>query len=390
MKNRPSAIYLDHHATTPTDPRVVDAMLPYFTERFGNPHSSDHAFGWEAADAVEEARAQIARLIGGKAKDLIFTSGATEANNLAIKGAARARRKSEGALRVVTAATEHACVLESARALEREGFELVILPVDGDGLVDLDALAGAVDGRTAIVSVMLANNEIGTIQPLEKISAICREHSVPLHTDAAQAAGKITVDVRELGVDLMSLSAHKMYGPKGIGALYIRNRAKAGLEPLFDGGGQEKGIRSGTLAPPLCVGFGKAAELAMNGLADEACRVASLRDRMIGMLREGIEGASFNGHPEYHLPNNISINIDGMEASELLASLDTVAVSTGSACSSGGHGFSHVLRATGHDPAKVSTTLRIGLGRFTTPEEIEVASKAIVDAVGRLRARTSP
>ncbi len=369
-KTRP--IYLDYHATTPTDPRVVDAMLPWFTERFGNPHSADHAHGWEADEAVSEARSHIADLIGGRAKDVIFTSGATESNNIAVKGAARKRREADGRTGVVTVVTEHKCVLESARRLEREGFDVTFLPVDADGLIDLDALKKAVSENTALVSVMIANNEIGTIQKMQDIAGIAHDAGAWLHTDAAQALGKIELDVKTMGIDLMSLSGHKVYGPKGVGALYLNSRSVS-VEPLFDGGGQEKGIRSGTVAPALCVGFGKACELASREWRTEAERLTGLRTRLLERIQAAAPGVTVNGEGAPRLPGNLSVTFPGIDTEELIAALPGLSVSAGSACTSGSRAGSHVLQAIGHDPAAREATLRFGLGRFTTEEEIETA-----------------
>ncbi|MBP5857022.1 cysteine desulfurase [Marivibrio halodurans] len=381
-------IYLDYQATTPTDPRVVDAMLPWFTKDFGNPHSAEHKFGWDAAEAVDRAREAIAAEIGAKGREITFTSGATESNNLAIKGVVRHRREAEGRDRLVTVASEHKCVLESAARLEREGVEVVRLPIGADGLVDPEALDAVLDERVALVSVMAVNNEIGVIQPLAEIAA--RAHAVGawVHTDAAQAFGKIPLDVEAMGIDLMSLSGHKIYGPKGIGALYLRRRKpKVALDPLMDGGGQERGVRSGTVPTPLVVGFGKAAAIATAERAAEAGRLLPLRDRLLARLEAGIEGLSLNGAREARIAGNLNVTIPGLEGQELMAALDGLAVSSGSACSSGAPGASHVLQALGLDPSKVAASIRLGLGRFTTEEEVESAAEQMVAAVKRLRER---
>ncbi|MEQ9487721.1 MAG: cysteine desulfurase family protein [Alphaproteobacteria bacterium] len=377
-KTRP--IYLDYHATTPTDPRVVDAMLPWFTERFGNPHSADHAYGWEADDAVSEAREQIAALVGGRAKDVVFTSGATESNNIAVKGAARKRKETEGRTGVVTVVTEHKCVLESARRLEKEGFDVTFLPVDSDGLVDLDDLGKAVSDNTALVSVMIANNEIGTLQKIQDIAGIAHDAGAWLHTDAAQALGKIDLNVKATGIDLMSLSGHKVYGPKGVGALYLNSR-KVSVEPLFDGGGQEKGIRPGTVPPALCVGFGKACELAAREMSSEAERLSGLRERLLDHIRSAAPDIAVNGDGAPRLPGNLSVTFPGIDTEELIAALPGLSVSAGSACSSGSKAASHVLQAIGHDPAAREATLRFGLGRFTTEEEIDAAGDQLAKAL---------
>ncbi|MCR9218707.1 MAG: cysteine desulfurase [Alphaproteobacteria bacterium] len=387
--NRPAQpIYLDYQATTPTDPRVVDAMTPWFFERFGNPHSAEHKYGWDAAEAVDAAREAVAAEIGAKGREILFTSGATESNNLAIKGVGRWRREAEGRDRIVTVASEHKCVLESAARLEREGFEVVRLGIGRDGLIDPDALEAALDERTALVSIMAVNNEIGVIQPLAEISKRARAVGAWLHTDAAQAFGKIPLDVEALGIDLMSVSGHKIYGPKGVGALYIRRRRpKVQLEPLMDGGGQEKGLRAGTLPTPLCVGLGKAAEIARRERDAEAARLTALRDRLLARLEAEIDGLFLNGSRAQRIPGNLNVTIPGLEGQELLAALDGLSVSSGSACSSGAPGASHVLQALGLEAGKVAASVRLGLGRFTTEEEVEVAADRLVAAVNRLRAR---
>jgi cysteine desulfurase len=386
MKNaRPRPTYLDYQATTPVDPRVVEAMLPWLTEHFGNPHSANHALGWEAAEAVEQARAQVAALLGAEPRELLFTSGATEANNLAIKGAVRFRRQHEGRDGVVTLASEHKCVLESVKALEREGARATILPLRGDGLVDLAALAAALDERTALVSVMAVNNEIGVIQPLAEIAALAHAKGAWLHSDAAQAAGKMPLEVRALDLDLVSLSAHKLYGPKGIGALFVRRRPRVRLEPLFDGGGQERGLRSGTLAPFLCVGFGTAAALARAEMAAESDRLWILHRRLKQRLAEAIPGAVFNGDPERRIPGNLNLAIPGLDAQALLRALPELALSTGSACTSAEVEPSYVLRALGLPDDLAAGAIRIGLGRMTTVAEVDLAAERIAAAAGRLR-----
>lgn len=385
--NRPTRpIYLDYHATTPCDPRVVDRMMPYFSTVFGNPHSADHRHGWEAEEAVEVARTQIADLIGAKGREIIFTSGATESNNLAIKGAAHWRREKEGRNKVVTVASEHKCVLESAARLGREGFDVSILPVRENGLLDLDVLRNAMDEQVAVVSIMAANNEIGTLQPLTEIGEVVHSVGAWFHTDAAQAFGKIPMNVNTQGIDLASISGHKIYGPKGIGALYVRGRKpKISLSPLMDGGGQERGLRSGTLPPMLCVGLGAAAELAAEEMKDEAKRLATLRDLLWERLRTAVPKISLNGDWEHRLPGNLSVTVPGVEGSELLASLDGLSISAGSACSSGAQAGSHVLQALGQDPGKVAAGLRIGLGRFTTKEEVLAAADMLEVALTRTR-----
>jgi len=387
IARRPNAapVYLDNHATTPCDPRVVAAMLPWFSEKFGNPHSLTHAYGREAEHAVEQARAQLADLIGADPRELIFTSGATEANNMAVKGAARFHRQF-GKDGVVTLATEHKCVLESAKALERDGFRVTILPVGRDGLADLDALARAIDDKTAIVSVMAAHNEIGVIQPIKEIAALAHAKGVLFHTDAAQAVGKIALDVSDLGVDLMSISGHKFYGPKGIGALYLRRRPRARIEPLFDGGGQERGMRSGTLPVPLIVGFGQTAALAKVEMAGEAQRLLALRARLLNGLRGKVPDLVLNGDAERRLPGNLNLSFPGLKAIDLIAACPGLALSTGSACTAAEVELSYVLRALGLGDALAAASLRIGLGRFTTATEVDFAVDTLAAAVLRLRA----
>jgi cysteine desulfurase len=379
MKNA-RRVYLDYQATTPTDPRVVEAMLPWFTEKFGNPHSTAHEFGREAAAVVETAREEVAALIGADAREIVFTSGATESNNIAVKGAARFRNRHEGRSRVVTLVTEHKCVLESARALEAEGLEVTWLPVRADGLVDLALLDETIDERTALVSVMAAHNEIGVLQPLAEIAALAHAKGAWFHTDAAQAAGKIPLDVGSLGIDLLSISGHKLYGPKGIGALYIRRRPRVRLEPLFDGGGQERGFRSGTLPTPLVVGLGRACALAAAEMEEEGTRLASLRNALLTSLRDRLSGVTINGTMAARLPLNLNISIPGVEATDLVAACEGVAVSTGSACTSAEVEPSYVLRALGLSDAAARSSIRIGLGRFTTAAEVEYAADALVAA----------
>ncbi len=384
---RPPGIYLDNQATTPTDPRVVEAMLPFFTERFGNPHSSAHAFGWDAEEAVEQARGQLASLIGAEPREVIFTSGATESNNLAIKGAARFHRQRRP--HVVTLASEHKCVLESVRALEREGHRVDILPVLPDGLVDLDVLADAVTEETAVVSVMAVNNEIGVIQPLAEIAAICREKGAYFHCDAAQAVGKIALDVVALGIDLMSISGHKFYGPKGIGALYVRRRPRVRLEPLIDGGGQERGLRSGTLATPLCVGFGRAAEIAGAEMAGETARISALKTRLLEGITGRLSGVALNGHAERRVAGNLNLAFEGIDAEALMRALPRLAVSSGSACTSAAVEPSYVLQALGLPDERARGSIRLAVGRFNTEAEIDQAVEELAAAVAKLRAEGS-
>jgi cysteine desulfurase len=377
-------IYLDYQATTPVDERVLAAMLPWFTEKFGNPHSRDHRHGWQAEEAVEEARRQVADLIGATAKEIVLTSGATESNNLAIKGAARAA--GEGRRHVVTCETEHKCVLESCRRLEREGFEVTYLPVGGDGLVDLDGLAASLSERTALVSIMAVNNEIGVIQPIAEIGRLCREHGAKFHTDAAQAAGKIPLDVKAMNIDLLSISGHKVYGPKGIGALYVRRRPKVPIEPLMDGGGQERGLRSGTVPAPLAVGLGVACAVAAGEMAGEAERLTRLRDRFLARLRHAVPDVHLHGDLVRRIPGNLNFSFPDIEGQDLMMRLTGISVSTGSACSSAAVGPSHVLSALGLDARFLHNALRVGFGRFTTEEEVDRAADMIAAAVQSQRA----
>ena len=375
------AIYLDYQATTPTDPRVVEAMMPYLVQRFGNPHSGSHGFGKEAADAVERAREQVAALIGAEAREIVFTSGATEANNLAIKGAARFLKPRRH--RLVTVATEHKCVLESCRALVAEGCELVVLPVERDGLVDPDRLRAVIDERTALVSVMAVNNEIGVVQDLAAIGAIARGAGALFHTDAAQAFGKIPLDVAGRRIDLMSISGHKVYGPKGIGALYVRRRPRVRLEPLFSGGGQERGLRSGTLAPALIVALGEAAEIAGREMTAEAARLADLAALFLERLGPGV---AVHGDRRARIPGNLNIGFAGVPALDLMAAVPELALSVGSACTSAEVEPSYVLSALGLDAAAAGAALRIGFGRFTTEAELLRAADRLRLAVAGLRA----
>ncbi|MEQ8387586.1 MAG: IscS subfamily cysteine desulfurase [Alphaproteobacteria bacterium] len=381
-------IYLDYQATTPMDPRALDRMLPYFLERFGNPHSVTHAHGWEAEEAVEIAREQIAHVIGADPKEIVFTSGATEANNLAIKGAARFYRRERP--HIVTCVAEHKCVLESCRAMEAEGFELTCVPTLNNGIVDLAALRDAVSARTCLVSIMAVNNEIGVIQPLAEIGEICQSAGALFHTDAAQGFGKIPLDVRAMNIALMSISAHKAYGPKGVGALYVRRRPRVRLIPLMSGGGQERGLRSGTVPAPLCVGFGWAAEIAEKEMADEALRLTALRDRFLARLRARVPDMVLNGDRERRIPGNLSLGFPGVNGDRLIAGLKGISVSSGSACSSASIEPSYVLAALGVPADLAQSALRIGLGRFTTAEEVDRAADEIAAVVEELRADATP
>lgn len=359
-------IYMDHHSTTPVDPRVLEAMLPYFTEHFGNAASRNHPFGWKAAKAVEEAREQVAALIGARFRDLVFTSGATESNNLAIKGAAA--KAGESRRHVVTVATEHRAVLDSCRALERDGFAVTYLGVRTDGLLDLGELDEAVTERTLLVSVMAANNEIGVVQPLNEIGRIAKARGALFHCDAVQAAGMIPIDVNDAGIDLASLSAHKIYGPKGVGVLYVGKRV--GLEPLIDGGGHERGFRSGTLNVPGIVGFGVAADLCRRAFPEEPERLRALRNR----LWEGLKSdrVHLNGSMDRRLPQNLNVRVDGVRGESLLKALaGDVALSSGAACATASAEPSHVLKAIGLSDDQARASLRFGLGRFNTDAEVD-------------------
>jgi cysteine desulfurase len=382
------SVYLDFHATTPVDPRVLDAMLPYFTEKFGNPASRQHAYGWEAHEAIDRARNQVAALINASAAEIVFTSGATESNNLAIKGIVQARK--DAGNHVVTVATEHKSVLDSVKCLQDDGFATTILGVDGNGFVDLDELRRAVTDRTVLVSVMSANNEIGVIQPLTDIAAIVHERGALLHTDAAQAAGKIPLDVQVMGIDLLSLTGHKYYGPKGAGALFVkRQRPKVTLSCMIHGGGHENGLRSGTLNVPGIVGLGAAAEICRLEMKDEATRLSTMRDRLLAGLRRNLDGVRLNGPEGRRLPHNLHVSFDDVEGEALLMALGDLAVSTGSACSSGSQAPSHVLQAIGAVGDRAGASVRFGLGRTTTDAHIDYAIERVTTVVNSLRARAT-
>lgn len=384
MRHRP--IYLDAHATTPVDPRVLEAMLPYFTEQFGNPASIGHAYGWEAEAAVQHARERLAAAIQSDPQEIIFTSGATEANNLAIKGIAEAYCNKGRHL--ITIATEHRAVLDPYLYLQSLGFEVTILPVDATGLLRLDQLEQAIRPDTILVSVMAANNEIGVIQPLAQIGAICRQKNVFFHSDAAQAIGKIPLDVATMQIDLMSLTAHKVYGPKGIGALYVRRKnPRVQLAAQLHGGGQERGMRSGTLYTPQIVGFAQAVELSLTDQA-AADRIITLRDRLWDQL-QAIDGIVLNGHPTQRLSHNLNVSLEGIDGQALLLGLQpTLAISSGSACSTAKPQPSHVLSALGRSPALAAASLRFGISRFNTVAEIDRAAETVIATVQALRTQT--
>ena len=376
-------IYLDHHATTPVDARVLETMLPFFTERFGNAASKQHRFGWDANDAVERARKQVASLIGAGSKDVVFTSGATEANNLAIKGAAESRRADGNQL--VTVVTEHKAVLDPLKRLESEGWRVTVVPVKSSGLVDLAELEAAITSRTTLVSVMAANNEIGVLQPIKEAAALAHAKGAWFHTDAVQAVGKVPFDVDALDVDLVSITAHKMYGPKGVGALYVRRKGRpVSIAAQVDGGGHERGMRSGTLNVPGIAGFGRAAEIAQAEMSSEAARVTGLRDRLLEALRAKTDGMTVNGTLEARLPGNLNVSFAGIDGEALLVSLDDIAVSSGAACSAAEP--SHVLVALGLSKDRALASLRFGIGRTTTEAEVDFAARQVSDVVTRLRA----
>ncbi len=377
-------VYLDHHATTPLDPRVLEAMLPYFGPKFGNAASRTHRLGWEAEKAVELARQQTAAVIGAEPREIVFTSGATESNNLALKGAIEACRGRGN--HIVTVATEHRSVLDPVQHLERSGAVATYLPTLGNGLVDLERLREAIRPETVLVSVMFANNEIGVLQPVSEIGAICREYGVSFHCDAAQALGKVPIQVIDQNIDLMSLTAHKIYGPKGIGALYIRrSAAQPPIVAQIDGGGHEFGYRSGTLNVPAIAGFGAACRICGSEMVAEALRVGSLRDRLQTKLERELEGVMVNGAPAHRLAGNLNVSFASVDAAALLMSLPDVALSTGSACSSARAEPSHVLRALGLSPEAARGSVRFGLGRTTTEEEVDFAARRVIESVKKLR-----
>jgi cysteine desulfurase len=376
-------IYMDYHSTTPVDPRVLDAMLPYFKEDFGNAASRSHVFGWRADEAVEKARDQIGGLIGASGKEIVFTSGATESDNLAIKGAAEFYREKGNHL--VTLKTEHKAVLDTMKRLERAGFEVTYLGVKKDGLVDLAELEAALTPKTILLSVMLANNEIGVVQPLVEIGALCRKKGVLFHTDAVQGVGKIPFDVNQMNVDLASLTAHKIYGPKGVGALYVRRKPRIRLTAQMDGGGHERGMRSGTLNVPLIVGFGKAAEICQAEMESEGKRVGALRDRLEAKLMRSLELTEINGSIAHRLPGNLNISFAYVEGEAMMMAIKDVAVSSGSACTSASLEPSYVLRALGVEEELAHSSIRFGLGRFTTEAEVDYVADLVVQKVNKLR-----
>jgi cysteine desulfurase len=379
----PEFVYLDYQATTPCDPRVLEKMLPYFCEKFGNPHSRNHGYGWSAEEACEEARHQVATLIGADPREVVFTSGATESNNLALKGV----MKFYGDQRqhVVTCLTEHKCVLDTCRYLEQEGFQVTYVPVQKNGLIDLEALKAAIKDTTALVSIMAVNNEIGVIQPLREIGQICREKGVFFHTDAAQAVGKIPIDVNDMNIDLMSISGHKIYGPKGVGALYVRRKPRVRIIAQINGGGQERGMRSGTLSPALCVGLGAACAIAREEMGQENQKYSVLWHKMYQRLSTQLPDVYLNGDPVQRFYGNLNVSFAYVEGEGLLGALKDLALSSGSACTSASLEPSYVLRALGVSEELAHTSLRIGFGRFTTEAEVDYATERIIQAVNRLR-----
>jgi cysteine desulfurase len=377
-------IYLDNHATTPVDPRVLEAMLPYYSTEFGNAASRSHVFGWKAEEAVERARGEVAALIGAGPKEIVFTSGATESDNLALKGAAEFYRDKGDHL--ITVQTEHKAVLDACKRLERQGARVTYLPVDRDGLVTAAQVAAAIEDRTILVSVMTANNEIGVIQPIAEIGRVCRERGVLFHTDAVQAVGKVPFDVEAMCVDLASLSAHKVYGPKGVGALYVRrSRPRVRIAPIIDGGGHERGMRSGTLNVPAIVGFGEACAIAEREMQDESARVGRLRDRLLAGVRARVDGVVVNGGMEHRLPGNLNLSFEHMDGEALLRALSPIAVSSGSTCTAAAMEPSYVLKALGVSDDLAYASVRFGLGRFNTEEEVDLAVELVAREVPRLR-----
>lgn len=376
-------LYLDYQATTPTDPRVVEAMLPYFTEKFGNPHSRSHAYAWEAEEAVELARQQVANLIGADPKEIIFTSGATESNNLALQGIAKFY--GEKKKHIITVVTEHKCIIDTCRHLELAGYQVTYLPVEPNGIIDLNKLKEAITDQTMLVSVMAVNNEIGVIQPLKEIGQICRERGVFFHSDIAQGFGKIPIDVNEMNIDLASISGHKIYGPKGIGALFIRRKPRVRLAPIFNGGGQERGFRSGTLPTPLVVGLGKAAEIAAKEMDKDLQHVTKLFDRLVDKIQNSAAEVYLNGDRKQRYYGNVNLSFAYIEGESMILAIKDLAVSSGSACTSASLEPSYVLRALGLEDELAHTSIRFGFGRFTTEAEVDYAAELIISKINKLR-----
>ena len=377
-------IYMDNHATTPVDPRVLEEMLPYFTGKFGNAASRNHSFGWAGEEAVETARERIAKLIGATTKEIVFTSGATESDNLAIKGVAEMYR--EKGNHIITAVTEHKAVLDTCKRLEKYGYRVTYLPVQKDGLVDLDDLKRAIDDKTILVTIMAANNEIGVLQPIAEIGKLCHEKGVIFHTDATQAVGKVPIDVAKQNLDLVSISAHKMYGPKGVGALYVRRKSpRVQLSPIIDGGGHERGMRSGTLNVPGIAGLGKACAICDEEMPQESRRLAGLRDRLRDKIMSGLDEVYINGTMEHRLPQNLNISFAYVEGESLLMGINDIAVSSGSACTSATLEPSYVLKALGTGDDLAHSSIRFGLGRFNTDAEVDYVADRVIETVSRLR-----
>jgi cysteine desulfurase len=378
-------IFMDNHSTTPMDPRVLDAMLPYFVEKFGNAASRNHAFGWEAEEAVEQARRQIAHLIHADSKEIVFTSGATESDNLAIKGVVEMYH--EKGDHIITSSTEHRAVLDTCKALEsKRGVKVTYLPVDKSGMVNPEDVRNAITEKTILITIMMANNEIGTINPMKAIGKIAKDKGILFHSDATQGVGKIPVDVQDMGIDLMSFSAHKMYGPKGIGALYVRKKSpRVRIVAQMDGGGHERGMRSGTLPVPLIVGFGKAVELCEQEMTTESKRLSTMRDRLQTAITGKLEEVYLNGHPTERLPNNLNLSFAYVEGESLLMGLKEIALSSGSACTSATLEPSYVLRALGVGSDLAHSSIRFGLGRFNTEDEVDYVAKRIIEVVTKLR-----
>ena len=377
-------IYMDNHATTPLDPRVLETMLPYFTDRFGNAASRNHKFGWEAEEAVEQGRKQVAALIGADPREIVFTSGATESDNLAVKGVAWMYR--EKGDHIITCVTEHKAILDTCKHLEKDGFRVTFLPVDNKGFVDLDDLRNAITDKTILISIMTANNEVGVIQDIKSIGKLARERGVLFHTDAVQAVGKIPFNVNEMNVDIASVSAHKFYGPKGVGALYVRRRnPRVLLTPIIDGGGHERGMRSGTLNVPSIVGFGKAAEIARESLSQESAEMFRLREKLRKTLERELDELYINGDLEKRLPGNLNISFAYVEGESLLMGINDIAVSSGSACTSASLEPSYVLKALGVGEDLAHTSIRFGIGRFNTDEEVDYVAGRVIEVVRRLR-----
>merc|ERR1712179_321987 len=376
-------LYMDSQATTSLDPRVLDTMLPFLTSYYGNPHSRTHQYGWESEAAMETAREQVADLIGADPKEIIWTSGATESNNITVKGVGRfyASKKKH----VITTQTEHKCVLDSCRILESEGIDVTYLPVKSDGLVDMETLEASIRPDTSLVSIMTVNNEIGVIQPVEEIGKLCRENKIFFHTDAAQAVGKVPIDVNAMNIDLMSISGHKIYGPKGVGALYVRRRPRVRVEPIQSGGGQERGIRSGTVPTPLAVGLGEACRIAKEEMEYDHAYISKLSARFKKKIMSELEDVIFNGDPETNYPGCVNLSFAYVEGESLLMAMKDVALSSGSACTSASLEPSYVLRAIGADEELAHSSIRFGIGRFTTQEEVDYTAERAIKEVKRLR-----